>query len=217
MGRKNQAYEYLINAIIENELPPGTLIREMELSEKLNMSRSPIREALRQLETEGVVISYPSRGTIVTPITVSDVEEIYELRSMFELWALEQGFHRFTYDELEALLNDFTDAYQNRDWKALHKTDLQFHQSIINKSGSKRLCNFVNTLNVQIERIRRYGAKDVSRMDISFAEHTEVIRAIQSNDLEASKKTLKKHLRSVSNSAIETARMIDISSHLISQ
>lgn len=210
MGRKNQAYEYLKNAIIKNELPPGTPLREMDISEQLHMSRSPIREALRELEAEGVVISYPARGTIVTPVTPSDVEEIYELRSLLEVWALEQGFHRFTEDDLDLIEQGFTKAYQSGDWQALHEADIYFHQTIINKSGSKRVIGFLNTLNIQIERVRRYSAQTATRMDISLQEHIHIINMIRSKDLPKTRTALRNHLRSVANSAIEAARLMDI-------
>jgi len=215
MGRKDQAYEFIKKAIIENEIPPGAPIREAELAETLHMSRSPIREALRELEAEGVIISYPSRGTIVTPVTVSDVEEIYQLRSMMELWALEQGFHRFTNEEITQLEQAFTEAYQASDWKALHEADIQFHHAIIRKSGSKRLASFIHVLNTQIERIRRYSAKGAARMELSYQEHMAVLNAIRSKDLPQSKRTLKDHLRSVSNSALEAAKMMEMDSFSI--
>ena len=69
MDRKNQAYEYVKNTILNGDLPQGAPVKELELAATLNMSRTPIREALRQLEAEGVVVSYPSRGTFVTTIT----------------------------------------------------------------------------------------------------------------------------------------------------
>ena len=213
MGRKDQAYDYLKKAIIENELPPGTPIREADLAEALQMSRSPIREALRELEAEGVVVSYPSRGTIVTPIAVSDVEEIYQLRSLMELWALEQGYHRFSAEEISGLEQAFTTAYQAADWLSLYETEIAFHQAIVHKSGSKRLASFIHVLNTQIERIRRYSAREPGRMELSYQEHMEILKAIRSKNLYNSKNALRDHLRSVSDSALEAARMMEIDSY----
>ena len=103
MDKKSQAYEYLKHAIIVDEIPPGSPLVELELSESLQMSRTPIREAMRQLETEGLVTTYPARGSFVTVLTPDDVQEIYELRLALELWALERSIARITDEELDAL------------------------------------------------------------------------------------------------------------------
>ena len=97
---KNVAYEYLLNAIMSYELKPGQVIVEQEVSDQLGISRTPIREAFKQLESEGLVHHFPSRGTFVTNLTVQDVEEIFQLREMFELTALKSAIHRITEEEL---------------------------------------------------------------------------------------------------------------------
>ena len=80
MSRREQAYEYIKKEIVTGKLKGGTPILELELSESLKMSRTPIREALKELEAEGAVVSYASRGTFVTELTPYDVEDIFNLR-----------------------------------------------------------------------------------------------------------------------------------------
>ena len=213
MGRKDQAYDYIKKAIIDNEFPPGTPIREADLAEILHMSRSPIREALRELETKGLIVNYPSRGTIVATIKLSDVDEIYQLRSLLELWALEQGYHRFSEDEIAQFEQAFTTAYQAGDWLALHETDMAFHQAIIYKSGSRRLANVMHALNIQSERIRRYNTRNMDRAELFYREHMEILNAIRSKNLYNSKNALRDHLRSASDSALEAAKMMEIESY----
>jgi DNA-binding GntR family transcriptional regulator len=214
MGRKEQAYEYIKNAILLNQLRPGTPVREMELAEELQMSRTPIREAMRDLEAEGLVVSYASRGTFVSTITPYDVEEIGELRALFEEWSLERGFWRITDQELDYLQNEFERAHARGDREAARRTDRLFHKLIVEKSGSKRMVMFMSRLNTQIERIRLVSTQGFDGSQRSYDEHLEIIGCIRARDLEKSKAALKKHLRSVDTSAMEAAREIGIDLNL---
>lgn len=100
-GLKNVAYDYLLDAIMSYELKPGQAIVEQDISDRLNISRTPIREAFKQLESEGLVRHLPSRGTFVTNLTVQDVEEIFQLRELFEITALKSAINCITDDELD--------------------------------------------------------------------------------------------------------------------
>lgn len=209
MGRKDEAYRYLKEAILSNELPPESPVREMEIAEKLKMSRTPIREAMRELEAEGLINSYPSRGSFVLSLTPYDVEEIYELRVLHELWALEKGFFRITDAELDYVQNAFDEAYANKDWKANHEADRLLHRIIIEKAGSKRLASFVKTLNTQIERVRYISAMGAGRLDESYREHSALIALMRSKDLIKCKEALRTHLQTVTKSAIEEAKTME--------
>lgn len=207
MDRKTEAYLYLKEAIINNEFTQGSPLREIEIASKLKMSRSPVREALRDLESEGVVVSYPGRGTFVATITPYDVEEIYELRTMIEEYALRKSFNRITKEELDQVESNFTAPNNPFDWEQYHRADRAFHQLFVDKCGSRRLNQFLGTLNFQVERIRRYSDRSPSRsINERLIEHLEIIRCIRNGDLEASVKALRTHLRNVANSAIETSR-----------
>lgn len=214
MGRKEQAYQYIKDAIMTNKLRAGSPVREMDIAEELKMSRTPVREAMRDLEAEGLVISYTSRGAFVSSITPYDVEEIGQLRELIEVWCLERGFNRITDEELDYIENEFKKAKESNSWELNHKADRLLHQLIIDKAGSKRTTQFMNNLNTQIERIRRVSAKHVGRSEMSYDEHMEIIKSIRSRDLEKSKAELIKHLRSVGDSAIDAARTIDLDSPL---
>ncbi len=209
MNRKQQAYEFLKKAIVSGAIPAGAPVREMDLAAELKMSRTPIREAMRELEAEGVLKSYPARGTFVVPLNPSDVEEIYELRALHELWAIERSFDRFTEEELSFVERTFDESYRKSDWETWHQADRLLHRLIIEKSGSGRLLAFVNMLNTQMDRIRGVSAaKDVSRFETSYREHMEIIALIRKRDLPKCKDALRSHLRSVANSAIESSRNV---------
>lgn len=210
MGRKEEAYEYIKNEILTNRLRPGMAIREMDISEALKISRTPIREALRDLEADGLVISYASRGVFVTPFTPYDVEEIGDLRILIEVWSLERGFNRITDQELDQLQSDFKMAWQKKDWELIHKADRMLHRTIVEKSGSSRIVQFMNTLNTQIERVRLVSTQHYGRSELSYREHLHIIQCIRSRDLEKSKQALTTHLQSVGSSAVEAAKDLEI-------
>jgi len=214
MDRKSIAYDYLKQKIVDNEFLPGSPIRESDVAGTLNMSRAPVREALRELEMEGVVVSYPSRGSFVSAITPYDVEEIYELRMLLEVWALEKGFSRITTEDLDRFEMDFNAPNEPFNWEFYHDTDRAFHQMIIDKSGSRRVAMFMTMLNAQVERVRRFSARDSGRgSQERTAEHLHIIECIRSGDLEVSKEALCFHLRNVANSAIEAWKMMDYQTH----
>jgi len=210
MGRKDVAYEQIKKAILSNELAPNSPVREMELAQQLQMSRTPIREALRDLEAEGLVETYPARGTIVTAITPQDIEEIFQLRTMLEQWGLERSIYRISDQELNQLQTLFTQAYTAKDTNANHKVDRQLHRLIIEKSGSHRLVVFLNMLNAQIERVRQHGAQDQKDREISYHQHMEIIDLIRKRELDACKKVLAEHLLHVSSYMKQSPRLIDV-------
>lgn len=214
MDKKSQAYEYLKHAIIVDEIPPGSPLVELELSESLQMSRTPIREAMRQLETEGLVTTYPARGSFVTVLTPDDVQEIYELRLALELWALEHSIARITDEELDALQAAFEEGYRTGAWETLNNADRGLHDLITEKAWSRRLLMLLSLLNTQAERIRYQSARSLGRDDLSYREHLHIIQCIRERDLEKSRAALRTHLRSVANSAMDAAKAQAVKSSL---
>lgn len=214
MGRKELAYEYIKEAILTNKLKPGTPVREMDIVAQLNMSRTPIREAMRDLEAEGLLVSFSSRGTFVASITPYDVEEISELRTLMEIWALERSFYRITDAELDYIQEEVEQAKETGDWERNHRADRLLHKLIVEKSGSRRAVQFINNLNTQIERIRRVSASHHGRSQLSYEEHMRIVQCIRSRDIEASRTALKQHLQSVGASAIESAKTMSAEFHI---
>lgn len=206
MDKKMMAYNYIREEILSNRLHPNAPILELAISDCLKISRSPIREALRALESEGLVVSYPSRGSFVAALTPYDVEEIGELRILLECWALERSISRITDEELDDLETSFHTGFQKKDWDLMHQVDRNLHGLIIVKAGSKRVQDFMHILNSQIERVRRSSAKRENRVCRSYQEHLDIIAGIRKRDLVACRATLTEHLRSVSEDAVEMCK-----------
>lgn len=208
MNRKQQAYDYLLEEILSNRLQPGEPIIELDVAAKLNSSRTPIREALKALEADGLVSQYPAKGTFVTDITPYDVEEIFNLRIMLEIYALELSFDKIGASELAQVEQLFLKLTPDSPKQAYHQADKSLHALIIDKAGNMRLKQFLNTLNVQMERFRRIAAFEPTRLANSQKEHLDIIRCIRQHDLDGCKESLRLHLNNVKASTLETAQVM---------
>lgn len=211
MNRNKQAYDYLLELILSGKLLPGEPIIETKIAEELHTSRTPLREALKTLETEGLVSNYPLKGTFVAEITPYDIEEIFSLRIVLEICALRTSYNRISAEELADVEGMFTALNEHSTNKDYHMADRKLHSLIVDKAGNKRLKRFLNMLNVQIERFRRIAAYEPTRLKHSREEHLEIIHCLQNRDLQACEDKLRKHLQEVKESTLQTAREMSIS------
>lgn len=205
ISRKSVAYNYLYEEIIEGKLAPNTTITETDIANKLGISRTPVREALKELELDGLIVGATGRSSIVSDITPDDVEEIFSIRIALELLALEKSINRISDGEIDRLIEIFKNEKKDFSWERNHQYDKELHGLLIKRSGNKRLKIFLNNLNAQIERFRRIAAKSKGRANKSIDEHIDILLSIKTRDIEKSKESLKKHLLSVKNSVIDIA------------
>ena len=208
MSRKKQVYDYLLEAILSNKLPPGTPVIETEIANTLSTSRTPVREALKELESDGLFSQYPIKGTFVSDITPYDVEEIFNLRIMLEICALQVAYDKISDDELNKVESKFAALTLDSSKEAYHEADKSLHALIVDKAGNSRLKQFLGILNVQIERFRRMAALEPNRLTNSSIEHLEIIKQLRRKDIKACEESLKKHLNNVKKSTLETAKYL---------
>jgi len=210
-GLKNVAYDYILNAIITYELKPGQAIVEQEISDKLDISRTPIREAFKQLESEGLVHHFPARGTFVATLTVQDIEEIFQLRELFELTALKSAINCITEDELNEIEErlrylDDTRIENPHTKEAFYDSDRDLHRMILKYSGNSRMIRFHQTLEVQLEQLRRISSMTPMRLSKSKQEHLDIIYALRTRDLASASKYLSIHLQNIKESTLNVCR-----------
>jgi|SRR5665647_274455 len=210
----DRAYKYIYEAISNNELPPGTLISEVAIADKLHISRSPIREALRQMESEGLTTRYPNRGTYVKELNKRDLDEIFELRLLFEISALESAI-KYSQDEMiDTLIADFIRASETKDLNLAFETDVKTHSLIINSSLNSRLRNFTRILDVQVNVIKRISSKIPELYTISCKVHMDILEAIKQRDLDLAKERLSEHILEVRDRTIKALRNYEIQSKI---
>ena len=199
---KDIAYKYIKNNIISAKFKPGDPILEQSIAEALNVSRTPIREALKVLDSEGYVVSYPFQGTIVAKLSLTDVEEISDLRLLLENWALKRSMRYISDEDLERVKQMFEKADQEEDWNAYHEADAALHELLVTKSNSPRASSMLGTLLEQLQWFRNTSIEVTNRHE-SLEEHMAIIAAIQSRDLPAAERALTSHLIKVKQRFLE--------------
>jgi len=198
----DQAADRIREMIISEELPMGEPIAEIPLSNAFGMSRTPIREAISQLEQEGLLKTIPGRGAFVAEITIQDIHEINELRRVLEPLAIESAIEEITDQEIcqqhKIWLNfkhqyDKTDKCPKSDLLAIE--DHKLHELFSKKCKNKRLRNFLNILRIQTLRYMSAYWSTEEYVNEIIDQHIEILESLKSRDLERAQKAIKKHIK----------------------
>lgn len=206
MTMKHQIYQILKKEICDGNFPPGQWLQEKELAEKLNVSRSPVREALKQLVDEGLAIEYPNKGVFVKEFTVKDIEEIYEVRILLESYAIKNSVKTITTSnirELMEILHVLTKQYENNDLASYIETDTQLHQYIITLGGNSIVSDIYKRIYSQSQQFRIYSLTTKRRFDDSVIEHKQVVENICSGNWKEADRVNKIHLTLAREEIIE--------------
>jgi DNA-binding GntR family transcriptional regulator len=195
------AVSQLRELIVSGRLPAGSRLFEADLAARMTISRTPVREAIRQLEQEGLVTVYPNRETVVTAFTADDVREIYQLRAAVEGMAAFIAAERREPTALAAMfdvLADMQARVASADEAAYFELDAAFHDQVLRASGNSRL------LEVRLrmrDQTRRYlsltlGHVSASGLQRNFHEHEAIGLAIREGDAERAEALMRSHVRS---------------------
>lgn len=194
---RDVVFQTLRQAILKGELQPGERLMEIKLAEKLGVSRTPIREAIRKLELEGLVVMVPRKGAAVANITEKDTKDVLEVRRTLEMFAVEVACERITPEELEALkeaAKEFGDAKGSMDLIRIAETDMRFHERIYEATHNERLLQMLNNLRENMYRYRIEYLKDPNYYDSLVREHQEILNAIESGNKEAARVCMRDHI-----------------------
>lgn len=201
--------ERIAAAIAEGEFPPGTQLVESMLAQRFGVSRSPVRDALRALEGDGLVIHYAHRGDFVAALLPSDIEEIFYLREALEIAAVRLAYTRIPEEELryvQELLNSLSPEESPReDFLA---ADDMLHDLIARNSGNDRLRYASKQLSAQIQVTRRTSMSRKSRLAANLAEHKEIVTALKLGDLPLIEARLRVHLKAGKESTMEACQVM---------
>lgn len=199
MTRKDEAYDYIRNEIIHNRFRPNQVLSENQITANLNMSRTPVREALKQLEADGL-IEMRGRENVVTPLTAETVQEVYELRSLLETYALKKTINLIPPEKLAQVEAAFQRAVKEENWEDYLRADTAFHELITHLAGHPRLTQFLGILKAQTARTRQVSSFNPHRMGRSIEEHEEIIKWLRQRNLDEAEKALAYHLQRVYDS-----------------
>lgn len=194
---RDLVFNTLRQAILKGELKPGERLMEIQLAEKLGVSRTPIREAIRKLELEGLVLMIPRRGAEVARISHKSLQEVLEVRSALEVLAIELACERISEDDLadlEQAEQHFREVVRTGSEMEIAQSDEAYHDIIYNASGNKRLVQIINNLREQIYRYRLEYIKDAAKRGTLISEHQRILEAIRSRDVEKATQLIKEHI-----------------------
>ncbi|AHV98937.1 GntR family transcriptional regulator [Paenibacillus sabinae] len=192
-------YQEIREAIIKGHLEPGARIREMEISKQMNVSRGPIREAIRILEQEGLVISHPYRETVV--VDLSEEEVIHLLvptRRNFELFAAQKAASVLTADDfayLDNIILNMQEASDQDDLDRLSNLDLKFHERIVEQCVSPAMFRIWNSISGKLHARFLIQGYSHSSLQTVVEEHREMLQLIRSGDKERIEQHLQTHIK----------------------
>ena len=182
---REQIVSSLREAIIKGELYPGQKLTEPELAEKLGISRTPIREAFRQLESEGFLTVIPRRGAVVSRITRKEIDDFYELKSLLEGYAARIGAEKITekgIEKLRKINQQLTVLAEKGDVEAFFQKNDEFHNTFISCCGNDKLLEFREQLMQKFMRFRLTALSVPGRLMESVMQHKNIIRAYEKKD-----------------------------------
>lgn len=195
---RDVVFNTLREAILKGDLKPGERLMELQLASKLGVSRTPIREAIRMLEQEGLAVTVPRKGAEVAKMTLKDMEDVLEIRDTLDELAARVACSRISEEQLERLKQikkQFEDSLQTKDVKKIAQADVNFHDVIYEATGNPKLVNLLNNLREQIYRYRIEYLKDASSYPTLIKEHEAILEALQSRDEEKVTCAMHEHVR----------------------
>ncbi len=197
------AYEVLKKAIITGEIPAGERIVETDYADRLHISRTPLREALRKLERDGLVEYVMRRGVVVRAFTIEDVKEIYTIRNALEMLTLPAIIENATAEDIASLrekLAEMDRLQEKDDVEGLSPLAREFHAQLTSISAQKRILRVIES---QDEYIRRFSAMSIrqeNRRSAAHAEHHKLVDYVEARDLEKFTELTRHHIdRSMDN------------------
>lgn len=191
------AYEVLKHAIITGEIPAGERIVETDYAERLHISRTPLREALRKLERDGLVEYVLRRGVVVRAFTISDVDEIYTIRNSLEMLTLPAIIERATAEDIAALrekLNAMDKLMQQGDIETLSPLTRAFHSQFTAICAQKRILRVIESQDEYIRRFSSMAIRQEDRLAAAHAEHYQMVELVEKRDLEALRTLVYQHI-----------------------
>lgn len=199
LNLSDQIANHLRDMIIQNQLAPGDRIREREVCKKLQVSRTPLREALHKLESEGLVELIPNRGAVITKPSAEEIADMLQVLGVLEAFAGERVCELITDEEIgevKALQYEMMAAFARKDRLAYFKLNQKIHLSIVKAARSETLLSLHSRLNAQLYRIRYQSNLKNETWGSALEEHDDILAALERRDAVKLSALLRRHLRS---------------------
>lgn len=202
---KEQVYEVLKKEILEGRFEPGERIQELQIAQNLNVSRSPVREAIKELTGEGLLVSIPNKSITVKKISIKEVHEIFDFRNITEKYAIEKTVENLDTKiekKLYAIKTGLKKNYDAGNLREYSKIDSQLHLFLIEASGNGLLVNVVGNVMALIEQFRIISLRSPQRFEKSLDEHNCIIDYILKKDIDSAYRICNRHLKLARNEIV---------------
>lgn len=193
-------------AIISGEFPAGMRLMELQLAEEMGVSRTPVREAIRKMELEGLVVMIPRRGAYVADISIKDINEVYEIRTALDVLAAGLAAERIDDDEIKEmkqLLDADKPLVAAKDYPKIIENDTAFHDVIYKASRNKRCMNIISNLREQITAIRGRSMPYPGRLETMLKEHENIYEAIAQRSVDKAQKAVRTHMENAERTLLK--------------
>ena len=205
---RDVVFNTLREAILKGDLKPGERLMELQLAAQLGVSRTPIREAIRMLEQEGLAVTVPRKGAEVAKMTLKGMEDVLEIREALDILACQLACVRITEEQL-ALLEEkkkaFEDSLKSGNVREIAETDVAFHDVIYDATNNPKLVNMLNNLREQIYRYRVEYLKNEENYPKLITEHNAIFDALSNHSQDAAIISIREHVK---NQAIAVKEVI---------
>ncbi|MCI5517343.1 MAG: GntR family transcriptional regulator [Roseburia sp.] len=199
----SRVFHKIREGILSGKYAANEELKEKNIGDELGVSRTPVREALRQLELEGLVSIIPNKGAYVVGLSKKDIRDIYEMRSLLEGLCAKWAAVNVTEEQLNELeenifLSEFHAGKQN--WEQMVELDNRFHEILYLASGSKELKHILTDYHQYVQRVRKVTLAEAKRVQESTEEHKVIVEALKKHDPEKAEEAATIHIRNtVSN------------------
>ena len=206
---RDVVFNTLRQAILRGELKPGERLMEIQLANKLGVSRTPIREAIRKLELEGLVLMIPRKGAEVADITEKSLKDVLEVRRALEELSVKLTCDRITKEEikeLEQAAENFRKTMKSKDITEIAEADVRFHDVIYTATKNQKLIQLLNNRHEQMYRYRIEYLKDEEVYPKLLKEHKEIIERINRGEKEEAARIVCEHIDNQVNAVMDVIR-----------
>ncbi len=195
---KDIVYENIKNAILENQLPAGTRLLEVEIANQMGISRGPVRNALKTLQNEGFIYTHSNKGIIVAERNLEERNLVFvPIRRIIECHSAIQAAINFTqddYDQLQEIIDSLKNVCEKKDLEAMAHYDFAFHDYIVSNSTSTLIISIWHTIIAQVNARIKTWSMELNNFDEIVNEHVEQLEAIKSGDKDLINETFSKYI-----------------------
>jgi DNA-binding GntR family transcriptional regulator len=200
------AYERLRESILTGQMTPGEIYNEMALAKEMGVSRTPVREALLELSSQGLVTFLPRKGVQVNYFTERDVDEVYEIRIVIELAIVEKVARNaasYNFGRVEKALAENARAAEKHDAEAFLRADRALHHELASLSGNRRMMVIISNLRDIIHLMSVEALTKPNRLEEVPVEHRQVVEAMRAGDVDLAVSAMRNHMELSKRAVLE--------------